>query len=325
MGYDDIVQTVLNVGKSLMVGSDQYLKTQQVADALGVSVSTIKRWVDAHLIDATITPGKHRLISLASALEFARRERYPVEPLLALATPMAATASIESQSDLLFDLLRLGKASEAKGLMKSAFLTSGAVGLADQLIRPVMERVGQGWMVGSIDIYQEHQATQIVAATVNELIAASASTTTQGRPVALGASPEGDIYMLPGLLGELSLREVGWDVRNLGPNLPLRSLAQATRSYRPGLIFISVSQITDQALFLQEYSYFYEAATRVGAAVILGGRALAPELRSRLVYASFGDRIAHLAEFARRILPATLVPDASPATSHHSTSMNLPN
>ena len=30
-----------------MAESETYLKTQQVADALGVSVSTIKRWVDA--------------------------------------------------------------------------------------------------------------------------------------------------------------------------------------------------------------------------------------------------------------------------------------
>ena len=41
----------------------------------------------------------------------------------------------------------------------------------------------------------------------------------------------------------------------------------------------------------------------MGAAVILGGRAFDPELRSRLMYASFGDRMAHLAEFARRMLP----------------------
>jgi hypothetical protein len=35
--------------------------------------------------------------------------------------------------------------------------------------------------------------------------------------------------------------------------------------------------------------------------VIVGGQALSQDLRSKLVYASFGDRMAHLAEFARCI------------------------
>ena len=71
------------------------------------------------------------------------------------------------------------------------------------------------------------------------------------------------------------------------------------------MIYLSASRIADRARFLNDYAYFYEAANQVGAAVILGGRALDAELRSRLVYASFGDRIAHLAEFARRVLPTS--------------------
>ena len=105
---------------------------------------------------------------------------------------------------------------------------------------------------------------------------------------------------------------MGWDVRNLGGDLPLRSLAVATRKHRPKLIYLSVSRVNDRAQFVNDYAYFYEAANQVGAAVMLGGRGLEPELRSRLIFASFGDRIAHLAEFARRMLPPTLIePEAA--------------
>ncbi len=38
--------------------------------------------------------------------------------------------------------------------------------------------------------------------------------------------------MLPSLLGELLLREMGWGVRNLGVNLPLASLANAALNYQ---------------------------------------------------------------------------------------------
>ena len=53
---------------------------------------------------------------------------------------------------------------------------------------------------------------------------------------------------------------------------------------------------------MREYQSFYEIAIGAGAAVILGGRALVPDLRSRLVYAGFGDRMAHFEEFARRFV-----------------------
>jgi hypothetical protein len=62
--------------------------------------------------------------------------------------------------------------------------------------------------------------------------------------------------------------------------------------------------MTDTPRFLREYRSFHEAAAAYRAAVILGGRALGPELRSELVFAGFGDRMAHLSEFAKRLLGA---------------------
>ena len=283
---------------------ETYLKTRQVADALKVSVSSIKRWVDDGAIDAARTTGRHRLVTLSSALEFARRNRFPVEDLLSLAGGSAPGGLDDRTCDLVIDALKAGRAGEASALIGSAYRAGGGAALADRVIRPVMERIGHGWMLGTWEIYHEHQATQVVVSALAELIAGLRKVQAAPSPLALVAAPEGDPYTLPGLLAELVLLESGWSVRNLGGNLPLRSLAAATRDYRPRLICISVGSIADRAGFLRDYAYFYEAATQVDAAVILGGRALTPDLRSGLVYASFGDRILHLAEFARRVMPA---------------------
>ena len=292
--------------KSSMVDRETYLKTQQLADALGVSISSIKRWIDKGAIRATKTMGKHRLVALSHALKFARDEQYPIENLLALSGRATITAVDDSVVNDLVEALSSGDVWEVSGIVASALNAQrGAVALADDLIRPAMERVGHLWMIGSWDTYQEHQATQILVGSLLGLIRKVSRDEGPGRPLAIGATPEGDVYTLPILLGELVLRERGWDVRSLGSNLPLRSLAAAVRAYRPKLVFLSASTIVDKARFLQDYSYFYEAASQVGAAIILGGRALDAELRSRLVYASFGDRMAHLAEFARLICPET--------------------
>ncbi len=289
-----------------MISAEPYLKTQRVAQALGVSVSTIKRWVDSGMIQAARTVGKHRLIPFSEALRLAREQGFP-EANLALLSGLASRPREQGDAgspvDCLERLLREGKRTEARSFLQAYYRSGvGAVGLADDLIRPVMERIGHGWMVGSLDIYQEHEATETLTSGLRELVTRLGPGRPEG-PLALGATTEGDPYVLPGLLGELVLLELGWRVRNLGINLPLRSLAVATLKHRPRLIFLSASYIRNEDEFVKEYRSFHESVAAVGAAVIVGGQALGPSLRSRLLFAGHGDRMAHLAEFARRFSP----------------------
>ena len=282
-----------------MVDFETFLKTGQVAEALGLSVSTVKRLIDNGQIAATRTLGKHRLVPMANVIRFASRGQIGAEKLTASALPGVIA---EGTCELLGEALRDGEADAARSLIASAHRSAGAVALGDRLIRPVMERIGHGWMVGSWDVYQEHRATRIVASALQGLVASAPRLPGPARPLAIGAAPEGDQFVLPGLLCELALVEAGYAVENLGVNLPMRSLASATRDLRPRLAFLAVSHLADPDRFTHEYAYFYEAASRAGTAIIVGGRALGADLRPRLVYASCGDRMAHLAEFARSLL-----------------------
>ena len=55
-----------------MAKEPENLRTQVVANGLDLSVSTIKRWVDAGAIKAVKTAGKHRLIPRSEARRLAR-------------------------------------------------------------------------------------------------------------------------------------------------------------------------------------------------------------------------------------------------------------
>jgi excisionase family DNA binding protein len=289
-----------------MTVAEPYLKTQRVAKALGVSASTIKRWVDSGAIKAVRTVGKHRLVPMSEAVRVARDQGVdPSNVELLGRLGGARLPQIDNQTrDLLYDLLVESKVPQTKALIQAVYRAGcGAAALGDDLIRPLMERIGHGWMVGALDVYHEHEASQLVASAIQELIEQTGNVPTDASPIALGAAAERDPYVLPPLLCELVLRESGWRVRNLGVNLPLRSLAHATLALRPRLVFTSVSFIKDENAFVSEYQSFYEAARSVQSAVIVGGRALSTELRSRLIYASYGDRMAHLGEFAQRIAP----------------------
>lgn len=284
-----------------MESPETLLRTHEVAKRLQVSVSTVKRWVDAGTIQAVRTPGKHRKISLSEADRMAR--------LLATGGAIdlrAARATVDDQTrELLTGMLRRGERRDAMDFVKSLSRAGcSAVELADDLISPVMERIGHGWFVGSIDVFEEHQASQAMAGVLHELIAERAARPAPG-PLAIGATPEGDPYVLSCLLGELLLREQGWEVRNLGVDLPLRSLANAALLYCPRIIFLSINHVSDESQFARGFQSFQEAADAVGAAVVVGGKALGPTLRSSLRYASYGERMAHLSAFARGLWSET--------------------
>ena len=291
-----------------MATTDPFLKTQEVAQALGVSVSTIKRWVDAGAIEASKTVGRHRLIRLSEALKFANRQKLPHDGLALFGGDVAARVlriDDRAHHDLL-QSLRHGASSRARQIIGEAFDAGfGASAVGDQLIRPVMERLGHGWEAGVIDVYQEHEATEIVSAALREQVERTSCDERGAAPLALGAAPEGDPYSLALMLGELVLREAGWNVRNLGTNLPLQSLGWAVRDHRPRLVFLSVNHLASPTRFARDYLKFSQTAAARGVAVMLGGRALDPELRGQLVAACFGERLAHLEEFARRLFPSS--------------------
>lgn len=273
----------------------------QLAPIIGVSESTLKRWIDAGHLDAEKTLGGHRKIALPHLLAFLRSRGRAVPSLEALgflaerhADPNGAPHTPEALAGL---LLR-GDTSVARTLVLDQFRRGRALDeLLDRLVAPAMAWLGAQWADGKIDVYDEHVATLRAWSILVELRSLLPIPLDRA-PLALGGSPEGDPYLLPTLMAELTLADMGWRTVNIGPNTPVTSLLEAVTHHRPRLVWLSVTSMKPSASFFEGYPRLFEAAQAKGASVVIGGQGLTAALQDRLVASGFGTRLAHLKAFA---------------------------
>ncbi len=280
----------------------RYISTAQVARALGVGVSTVKRWVDGGILPAHKTAGGHRKLLRADVLRLVREGDFPRVDLSSLEFVAEAHGGADAKalSLSLLTALKRGERDAVRSLIHGAYRSGVAVEtLADFMIAPAMDGLGHEWETGRIEVLHEHRGTQVCAAALYDLKAVLEAQATPDRPLAVGGAPEHDHYILANLLAEMVLLDVGWRVIGLGPHTPLLSFRQALTELRPRLLWISVSQLVDRDRFLAEYRQLYREAERAGVAVAVGGRALIDSVRSVMSYTCYGDGLRHLAAFAR--------------------------
>ncbi|MBA3391677.1 MAG: excisionase family DNA-binding protein [Deltaproteobacteria bacterium] len=216
------------------------LSTRELADALGVSESSLKRWVDSGKISASRTEGGHRRIQLSEAMRFIRDTRTPLArpELLDLPELSAARASGE---DRLASFLRDGNTMGARGWLMARYLEGATIAeLADGPIRDAMAGLGELWHHDEGGVFVEHRGTDVclqAVAQIRSMIPKVATTAA----IALGGGPAGDPYLLSTQLAAMVVTEAGMRAVNLGPDTPAGAFAHAVAEHQPKLVWISIT------------------------------------------------------------------------------------
>lgn len=287
-----------------MADERDYLSPRRVAQALGISETTVKRWVDEGRLPAQRTAGGHRKVLVRDVLDLVSRENWPHRDLSLLTGPPAPPSLADAHD--LCQRLQAALLGDDLGAARNVVLGAHQGGLsvariADEMVSPAMARLGHGWSTGEIDVYQEHRGTQLCLAACRALRLRLPEATGEGAPLAVGGGPEGDHYILANLLIETSLVELGWRVMNIGPNTPFESFRLALRQLRPRMLWVSCSYLADPEAFLAGYGPLYEEAKALGVAVAVGGRALTEAVRDRMNFTHHGSKLAHLEAFANQL------------------------
>ena len=279
------------------------LTPRQVAESLGVSESSLKRWCDRGVLPVKRTPGGHRRLPLAGVVQFLRLGEHELVNPEAIGLPKhvgVQRLSIKNHAADFYEALIAGEVANARRVVFDTYLRGRPLSrVFDEIVASSMHRMGDAWQHGTAQVYQEHRACDIVRGVVGELHDLIGVPQSEA-PVAIGAAVSGDVYCLPTLMTETVLREAGWRATSFGCDLPMNELLSVAKIYQPKFLWISASAISNRAEFIRDYLAFYEQVPR-NVSVVVGGRALVPEIRAELRYASYCDNLQQLVEFSQAI------------------------
>ncbi len=218
------------------------LSPKDLADALGVSESSLKRWTDAGRIRAIRTSGGHRRIPLDEAVRFVRDTGTPVvRPELLDMPDAAAVASNDAGPESsLYDQLVTGDARGVRGWLLRRYLAGTSIAeLCDGPIRSAMYELGELWRHGPDGIAVEHRATDLALQALAHL--RGTFEPPADAPLAIGCGPEDDPYLLPSFMAATVIAAAGVRAINLGPDTPLAALEHAVQAHRPALVWVSAT------------------------------------------------------------------------------------
>lgn len=279
---------------------------KQIAQALGVSESSVKRWVDSGRLPAAKTAGGHRKVPLPSIADFIRETGHQLaEPAVLGMVATSRGATLEASVDELFAVLIAGAEPACREIVLSYYERGETIAaIGDRLIGPTFRRIGDAWASGEIAVHQERRSCEVMMATLHELrrwLPAPAD----DAPLALVATPSMDFAEAPPRLVELTLLAAGWRVVIVGCGLPLSEIGDIVSQRRPRLVCLSVTHLERDAVeFAAELNDIIDAAPSTATErceYAVGGAAVSAALREQIRCGLVASTLQELVEYQQAL------------------------
>jgi len=286
----------------------KYLSPKQLGQAIGVSESSLKRWIDDGLIDVVRTTGGHRRIELAEAIRFVRMRGYSVaDPSvlgLTAADDQTGRADATQRAEHFHDMLSNGQDKEFLSALTRLYLDGHQFSeLIDGPIRSAMSRIGEIWHNSPDGIGIEHRATDMCIRALgymHSLIKPPA----KDAPLAIGGAPAGDMHLISSLCVSLVLAELGWREANLGANTPWEQFLSVAQRERASLVWLSMTA-DPRADYPQQLKQLGTSLAELSCQLVIGGRQLSDDwMRMGLDNLHSARSMVELQSFGRGLLAA---------------------
>ena len=266
--------------------TDSDLTLHQAAESLGVHYMTAYRYVRLGLLNANKVGGVWRVD--VHDLEGFRASSPATQP--SANNHVRGGRRRAPWSDRFEARLLAGDSRGAWGVIEGA-LTAGA-GMDEvylDVIAPALVSIGDRWASGHLCVSIEHRASGIVGRIVGRLGPRFARRGRTRGLVVLGAV-EGERHSLPvAMLADL-LRHRGWEVSDLGADVPTNSFGQFVALAADELVAVGLSASTDQSMAALQATVGAVREASPDTPIIVGGAAIKGVEHARAIGAdSFAD------------------------------------
>lgn len=281
----------------------ELVSPRQVAQAIAVSESSLKRWCDKGVIPTVYTAGGHRRIPVSGVLTFLKESGLKIEHPEILGLPKATTGGgerkLHHERTRLIEALLAGNEEVCVEVILNLYLANYPMSkICDEVLAQAFTEIGDRWGCGDVAVYQERRSCELCHRVMHEVRRCFPEFPPDA-PVAVGGTVDGDPYTLASSMVELVLRDIGWRASSLGNMLPFASLEQALSDMRPALFWVSVSVIRHEQSFLAAFERLAALAFDQQVTLVVGGKALTHDVRTRMRYSAFCDTFQHLETVAQ--------------------------
>lgn len=248
------------------------LSPRDLATAVGVSESSLKRWVDDGRVDAQRTSGGHRRIPLHEAVRFLRRSAIelaqPSKLGLSDLTSQAVSIVTSGRGDsALLDAVRRGDAGTTRGIVLAEFILSRSFGaVCDGPIAYAMNRLSEELAASGDGVLTARRASDVLTQAIQQ-VQQLFSPETEDSPRAAVLSLGSD-EALPILMTVSVLQECGFAAA------PASSPSELGAPSNAAVVCLHVGSPADHAL-IQNTLAGFARAVKEGTRVVLCGRGVA--------------------------------------------------
>jgi len=142
--------------------------------------------------------------------------------------------------------------------------------LIEELIIPLVYKVGDLWHSGEIRVANEHLASSVIRGFLYNLL--DSYSLNDSAPVMVTATPRGQEHELGALIAGVVAASSGWKVIYLGSNLPAEEIGAVVSHLKARVVALSIVYPNDDLHLKQELKKFKHLLPEV-VSIIVGGRA----------------------------------------------------
>jgi len=159
---------------------------------------------------------------------------------------------------------------ELGAILSHAEVDLGQARVLDQVVMPLMEKIGEMWKDGDIRVAHEHMATAVIRNHVGAFLASMRYPA--NAPSIVVATPAGQLHEVGALVVAVAAALEGWRPVYLGPNLPADEIAGAVQNSSARAVALSLVFPSDDPKLPAELNRLRRLLSDE-VSLLIGGRA----------------------------------------------------